>query len=554
MPITRRGSEKGEGGLLPPAPTENPPDSFTSNYMSWGDKRLDSVNRTQLDRTLSQQRGETAVDQLAGRAAKFDRAAENMGNKESYRTNAAKNAAMSRALPSAGVENKPTRISDIQSRYGTILDQGIQRRADDEASGLPHAVRRTEEVGGKTKRRIEEDRPATAEAARHQRRVSAEIPGAGWYFDHRTMQQSGTEGNLSSRQVTAMGGKLSALKTPEDEATAIGGISKLVGSEASGTVNGRRVSDIPTPELAAYATAESSHGAFDDTGRGKAPTVERPQTGTKTTQRALREAGKGHTDMVATATQVARSEITPQEAFTLKGFTPKTSAYSEMQAQSNPGSVVETDYRNTAAHLRDVKTGTQSPNQGMFQFSQTTPDKPLAHALGSDTPTAIDTWMGAAGSGQPLKGTLGKGSLSPAKRMVDKDMPLDMNAPSKEAMGTLGTDKSVTPGAVVSAQHNEAIRRLSENTIGAIAHNQHGQAIFTPSSLIQESVWVETRKQAGEDSAHSARQQLHATMQKKDSQMSHINPHQQAAVRGTSANPKDWAVPKGGQGDQGSLF
>lgn len=90
-------------------------------------------------------------------------------------------------------------------------------------------------------------------------------------------------------------------------------------------------------------------------------------------------------------------------------------------------------------------------------------------------------------------------------------MPLDMNAPSKAAMGTLGTDKSVTPGAVVSAQHNEAIRRLSENTIGAISHNQHGQAIFTPSSLVQESVWVEARRQAGEDSDYSARHQLAAS-------------------------------------------
>ena len=392
--ITRRGTERGEGGLLPPAPTENPPDSFTSNYMSWGDDRLSGVDRGALDKRLSQARGGTAVDQLEGRATKFDAAAENPANRQTHRDKSAKNANLARGLANVeGVQNRPTGISDIQGRYGRLLDDNIQRQAADTEAGLPQARRRTEEVGGKTKRWVEEDQPSTVEAARHQARTSAEIGGAGWYFDHRRMQASGTEGNLTPRQTTAMGGKLSALKTPEDEATAIGGISKLIGSESTGVVNGQQVRDIPTPELAAYATAESAHGAWEDTGRGTPPAMPRPQAGTKTTQRALREAGKGHVDMVATATQVARSEITPQEAFTLKGFTPKTSAYSEMQAQSNPGSIVETDYRNTAAHLHDVKRGRQSAEQGMFQFSQKTPDQPLAHALGSDTPTAIDTWM-----------------------------------------------------------------------------------------------------------------------------------------------------------------
>lgn len=545
MGVTRRGSERGEGGLKPPSPTERNPEQFTSNYMAWSDPRLGNVpgGRSGLDARLSSIRGEQAHSALPEHAAHFQRAAVDPENSAEYRKTSAKAGQLAEHLHESGeAVNAPTRINDIASRYHAMLNAGIERRAADEESGLPMAKRvatpSVTRTGKPTvKRTIEEDQPTTAEQSRLQRRQQAEVPGAGWYFDHRRFQASHVEeGTLSPRQVTAMGGKLSALKTPEDEAKAIGGISRLVGSESSGMVNGQRVSDMPTSDLARAATSASAWNTYETEGRRERPDTPRPETGTRETHRALVQSGIGHTDMVEAAMQVARSEITPQEAFTLKGFTPKTSAYSEMQASSNPGSDVETDYRNTAAHLHDVVRGRQIPEQGMMQFSMKSEDQPLPHALGSDTPTAIDTWMGAAGSGQPIAAklpTTGR-TYSPAKRMVDKDMPLDMNAPSKSEMGIPSGDPSVTPGAVISAQHNEAIRRVSENRIGAVSHNQFGQAIFTPSSLIQEGVWVETRKQAGADSDYSARQQLQGQQAKQ-------------AVR-------DEKVAKKAQGTQRSLF
>ena len=204
--------------------------------------------------------------------------------------------------------------------------------------------------------------------------------------------------------------------------------------------------------------------------------------------------------------------MSPAESFS--GESPKTSAYGEMKFQSDPAQAnVETDYRNVSAHLQDVVLGKQSADQGMFQFSQETPQQPIHHTLSSRVPTAIDTWMMAAGSGQPVSASVNEdgsgGTFSPAKRLVDKDMPLDPTMPTKESLGMEKGNAQQTGQSAISAQHNEAIRRVSENRIGAISFNQHGQSIFTPASMIQESgVWTEVRRQAGWDPDYSAREQL----------------------------------------------
>ena len=178
-----------------------------------------------------------------------------------------------------------------------------------------------------------------------------------------------------------------------------------------------------------------------------------------------------------------------------------------MQTQSDPGSSVELDLHNIAAHYRDIKAGTQSAGQGMLMFSQESEGE-RAYALRPDVPTAIDTWMIAAGSGQPLAAThpdTGK-TYSPAKRLVDKDFPLEPGAVTKTDLGLKGTPREVTANAAVSAQHNEAIRHLSMNTIGHVSHDQFGQPVHLPASHIQETVWTETRRQAGWDSAWNAEQ------------------------------------------------
>jgi hypothetical protein len=351
---------------------------------------------------------------------------------------------------------------------------------------------------------------ASAATPREQRhdKDTGEIPGTGWYFEHRRGQAKSLAGsgtNLTKRQVGAMGARLSASKTPEDETAAMSGISRLTEHLGGHKVNGQRVRDIPTADLAAHASAASAWSAHEDniaSGRpSTVPDAPKPQAG-RAAYQALRDAGRGHADNIGTAMSVARGEITPKESF--GETTPKTAAYAEMQVQSDPGSVIETDYRNIAAHHRDVQANVTSRDQGMMVFSQEAPGR-RAHALASDTPTAIDTWMVAAGSGQPMAAKhpeTGR-TFSPAKRMVDKDFPLSSSAGTKESLGLTGTPSAVDSNAVVSAQHNEAIRRLSENKIGAISHDQFGQQIHLPASLIQETVWTEARRQAGFDPAHS---------------------------------------------------
>ena len=139
------------------------------------------------------------------------------------------------------------------------------------------------------------------------------------------------------------------------------------------------------------------------------------------------------------------------------------------------------------------------------------------YALREDAPTAIDTWMVAAGSGQPLKSqrTLDTKSgpvtrdYSPAKRLADKDFPLSPDSGTKESLGLPKGDTRITPVATVSAQHNEAIQRVSRQA-GAVSFDQFGNDIYTPSSLIQETVWTEARRQAGGDKPFNAAQRAEA--------------------------------------------
>jgi hypothetical protein len=88
--------------------------------------------------------------------------------------------------------------------------------------------------------------------------------------------------------------------------------------------------------------------------------------------------------------------------------------------------------------------------------------------------------------------------------MVDKDMPLSPTDTTKGALGISGnTVASVTPVAVGAAAHNEAIQRLSRR-VGPISNDQFGNDIHLPSSMVQEGVWTEARRQANSDDAYNA--------------------------------------------------
>lgn len=468
MTVTQRGSGVGGGD----------DESFIPNYMSWGDKRMDGLRKT-ADQALGQ-RGMNFTAGLRNTQQKLQSAADNPANAPDYRATAdrgARNAG--RMMDAPGVGDYRTSISDITKRYGGFLGRATQRGVD--SAAMPTEERHVSDTG--------------------------EIPGTAWYFNHRRSQTGNLDPAIQStpRMTTAMGGKLSSGKTPEDEQVSMRGITHLAGSLANRMLNSRRVSSWPSPDIASMASQAAAWGSHEDElaagKKTRQPSSEKPRA-TAPVYTALREAGRAHEPNVAVATQVARREITPQEGF--GESTPKTGPYAEMQAQSNPGSLVETDYRNISAHYRDIAAGSQSRDQGMMMFSQDEPGK-RAHALAPDTPTAIDTWMLAAGSGQPMSAKGEKGhTYSPAKRGVDKAFPLDPSAPTKASMGIPEGDPSINSTSVLSAQHNEAIRRLSMNTIGAVSHDQHGQDIYLPSSLIQETVWTQARREAGEDPAFSA--------------------------------------------------
>lgn len=441
--------------------------TFVDNYLMWSDPRIS--NKRALDQRLGEARGGNASTGLRFTAEKAEQRLTTGNLNAESRKKLERDKDMASMMDAQQITtDTPTTISHISNQFHGLLKDAVGRVAD---------------TGG-------------------------EIPGTGFYFDQRRGQEAEIEpsANLTPRQVTAMGGKLSSGKTPEDETASFGGISRLVSTEKDKLLDGRAVSSIPSGELAQLASTASSWNAYDAKPSQNQPARPRPTAEDPDLSNALVRAGRAHKANVEQALEVARGNITPQEAFNIH-TTPKTAAYAEMQAQSNPGSIEETDYRNISAHLRDVMTGKVSRDQGMMVFSQED-DGERAYPLRSDAPTAIDTWMIAAGSGQPrsAKRTGSNKEYRPAKRLVDKGFPLDPTGTGKKRLGLEGTPPEVTPEAVTSAQHNEAIRRLSENTIGAISFDQFGKDVYTPSSVIQETVWTEVRKQSGADPEFSKQQ------------------------------------------------
>lgn len=453
--------------------------TFLEDYTDWNSPRLDTVRggREKFDDRLGRVRGGNAYTGLRYTIDRLKNTLENTDIKQSTRLNTERDLKTAETMRKrdSGVRNQPTTISHISGQFSELLSSATNRAIED----------------------------------------NSEIPGTGWYFNHRRAQESVIDpsANLTKRQVTSMGGKLSAEKEPEDELASLRGISHLVSSYKNETINGTPIHRLSSEDLAKYASAASSWNAYESGQNKVMPDSTKPVSSSEDAYKFLIQAGRAHEANVAEATSIARGTLNPLDAF--KHSTPKTSAYAEMQAQSDPDSQTEIDYRNVSAHYRDVVSGKVSKNQGMFMFSQEDAESPRPHALRSDVPTAIDTWMVAAGSGQPLSATrkmvdkLGRVSqrmYSPAKRLVDKRFPLDPTGYTKGRLGMENTAPNVTTEAAVSAQHNEAIRHISEDQIGAIGFDQTGKQINLPASLIQETVWTEARRRAGRDKAFNIKQ------------------------------------------------
>jgi len=435
--------------------------TFLENYVSWRGPELQGQT-AKIDKTMGKVRGGNARSGLPFTAQRLRKIVDKPESAPGVRHRAGINLGTAELMmKDKGVKNKPTTIETIKGNYESLLGSAVQRGIDDNTA----------------------------------------IPGTGFYFDARRFQESEVDknANLSNRQITAMSARLSPGKKPKDEIASLGGVSRLVSSESEQTINGRRIKDIQSADLGRLAAHASSWNAYEERPNAKIrPEAPKPEVSSPSASEALIKAGRAHSSNVTEALRIARNETTPLESF--GKTTPKTAAYGEMFAQSDPNSAIEQDYRNISAHYRDVVEGKVSKDQGMLMFSQGH-EGPRPHALRSDAPTAIDTWMVAAGSGQPLKAKrpdTGR-PYSPAKRLVDKMFPLDPAAYGKRRLGAGKTPANVDAPALVSAQHNEAIRQLSEERIGAISFDQFGQNIHLPSSVIQETVWTEARRQAGGD-------------------------------------------------------
>jgi hypothetical protein len=448
---------------------------FTDGILTWKDRRLDGVRRG-ADKAMGAAMGGTARSGLDKAVTSNQATADRTSNKPAVRRKAQTGADTAQKIQNVpGVQDRPTTVSNIAKNYSDQFSGILNNAADTGASS---------------------------------------IDGTGWYFDHRRGAEAALPSGhgLASRQVAAMSAKLSAGKTPDDERESMAGIHELTTSHANAKVNGQPLSQMSGEQVASHASNEaawSSHTARNS--RSAAPSNPRPDTGGNTqASDALRRAGRAHQDNIGQSVDIARGTTAPHEAFT--GSTPKTAAYGEMIAQSNPGSLVETDYRGVSQHMLDVRTGKQMPGQGMMQFSKPKADSPTAHALSSDSPTAIDTWMFAAGSGQPASAPnndpstgeqAGGRDIRVSKRMTDKNMPLDASTKTKGQMGIAGTPAAVTPVAAASAQHMEGVSRAAKS-FGAVSSDQHGNDIGVPASLIQETVWTAHRQQAGADPVHNA--------------------------------------------------
>lgn len=460
-------------------------ESFVDDYLYWSSPEL--PNKRQLDKTMGEVRGGNA---LTGLQFTIDKAEERLqsGNlNNETRLKLRRQVDTARRLQESGVvKDKPTTISSMSRQFADYFHAGLSKEL-------------TEGPGAS---------------------------GAGWYFQHHRMQREAAapEAGLSARQRAAMGGHLSASKTPEDERVSLSGVSHLVSTQSGKKLGDRLVRDIPSAELGDMAASASSWNAYDeDVKAGRTavpPSSVRPDFGDDHDLRvALVNAGRAHAQNVGTALDIARGNVSPKESFDVR-TTPKTASYAEMTAMSEPDSNEETDYNNIVRHMVDVQAGRVSADQGMMLFSQDE-GKPRPHALRSDVPAAMDTWMNAASSGQPAiyKETdkqgnpVGRG-IRVSKRLTDKGMPLDATGYGKERLGLKNTGKSVTPEAAVSAQQNEALRRTSENIIGPVSFDQFGEAIYPPKSLVQEVAWTQIRREAGADPEYNAEQRAKASQQR----------------------------------------
>jgi len=225
--------------------------------------------------------------------------------------------------------------------------------------------------------------------------------GVAWYFEHHRAQRGATNGAWATphdptggEMRAAVGGILSAGKTPEDERVGMSGISRLTSGDHTLTVHTNAASEeiglpigthsiksIPSEAIAkAAGLAASEHKGTRSTG---------VKSVTASDHDALIMAGRPHVDNTAKAIDILRNpdvssgKISAISAGFNPATTPKTWSYATATANAVPDTQAEIDYRNIAHHLVHG-----DPNQGMFMFSQGSEDAPLPPILSPDADTA----------------------------------------------------------------------------------------------------------------------------------------------------------------------
>ena len=420
----------------------------------------------------------------------------------------------------------PGAIGDIRSRLetSTMNDQGrkkyeLSARNMEDMLADDSVVDKPITLAGATQSRIE----LLTQAKNNARMRSTitgqrELPrGAGWYSEHKGRQYAATGGEMDPVLAAAIGGKLSASKTPDDEIAGLHGIHRLTKGSANHTITvhdpsfaaklgvavgkPHLVSALRPDQIASAAQqAASEHlGANSTTAKSV----------TSTDHEALVLAGRPHQDNVAEAITMMRHPdvVSGKQSPMTIGFdpasTPKTWSYGTSTAEAGEtGSVAHQDYLNVAHHWAHG-----DPNQGMMLFGRGSENEPPHPSLSPDEDTAEDTWQQAVDTSQLGTYTNRQGRKSSVgKRVVtDAGAVASTSRLTKEVLGVKDTPVQVTPVGVRHAFGNKATRNAA-TAMGPISFDQFNNPIHMPARMAQEIAWTQMRANVGADAPFNAEQ------------------------------------------------
>lgn len=213
---------------------------------------------------------------------------------------------------------------------------------------------------------------------------------------------------------------------------------------------------------------------------------------------SFEDAGLAHAGQAEQAIRMARGEIHTHDAVS-PDTAPKVTSYTR-QIQRAEG-MEALDLHGIAYHLAN-----HDPNQSMIMWSQQEPGQnrpPRTSILSPEGDTAEDTWMMAIDSRQAVSHTGPDGKVrSPAKRTVSDGGPGSPYDLRNRDIPSLMGHKDLTPVGAAHAWSHEATVQAAAK-FGPVTHNQHGEEVPLPSSMMQAGAWTNIRREAGADAEHN---------------------------------------------------